>query len=488
MSDPNVNVINQNKINESWKRSWALVNIDKYPTADLQFESVRSSFHSDPSLMDHERIHLINRLEKFKIRWKSSRRNTSTDEKRQCNICQSWTYSIKYCEFCLQDYLNVDFGNWTSGNDEIDIIIRKSQMCVSSPERIFKWIPYDDFEKITLKTKSGYASIYSAIWKNGLVKWDSENLTLESVGPRYVVLKKLENSNQMDGRWLEKIISYSCNDEYADVLVECYGITQEPGTLDYILVLNHLECNLYQFLIEHDYSLTWKQKFDIIGDLAYKLGKLHTADSIHGNLHLGNILLARQIGTFFISDLGFCEPIDQHPDNIYGNLPYIAPEVLYNKQYSKQSDIYSLGLIMWVVSSGDLPFIDRNHDAKLALDLVNGLRPKISGEIPSEYIKLMIQCWDAVPENRPDAWEINKEITKLLKKFYENSPIDSYKNMDSLIAETSIISTCSQENADLKTCPHSSQLYYFKDLPLPKNSTIGNFFSILLRYLVLSLY
>ncbi|CAG8470659.1 6923_t:CDS:2 [Gigaspora rosea] len=200
-----LSVINQNRVNEYWKKSWALVNIEKYPTADLQFESVRSSFYGDPSLLEHERIHLINRLEKFKTRWKSSHRNTGVDEKRQCQICQSWTYSIQYCEFCIQDYLKVDFGNWTSGNDEIDIIIRQSQICVSSPEKIFRWIPYEDFEKVTLKTKGGHASIYSAIWKDGLLKWNSEELLFENVGPRCVILKKLENSSQMDGRWLEKI-------------------------------------------------------------------------------------------------------------------------------------------------------------------------------------------------------------------------------------------------------------------------------------------
>ncbi|CAG8647437.1 34416_t:CDS:2 [Gigaspora margarita] len=327
-----LSVINQNRVNEYWKKSWALVNIEKYPTADLQFESVRSSFHGDPSLLEHERIHLINRLEKFKTRWKSSHRNTGADEKRQCQICQSWTYSIQYCEFCIQDYLKVDFGNWTSGNDEIDIIIRQSQICVSSPEKIFRWIPYEDFEKVTLKTKGGHASIYSAIWKDGLLKWDSEELLFENVGPRCVILKKLENSSQMDGRWLEK----------------CYGITQEPGTLDFILVLNHLECNLHQFLIEHNYTLTWKQKFDIIGDLAYKLGKIHNADSVHGNLH----------------------------------------------------------------------------------------------------------C----------------EITKFVKNYYESSYTETYKDMESQLA-TSRISAYSQENTELKTYLHNSQLYCFKDLPRPKNAT-----------------
>ncbi|KAF0497711.1 kinase-like domain-containing protein [Gigaspora margarita] len=280
-----LSVINQNRVNEYWKKSWALVNIEKYPTADLQFESVRSSFHGDPSLLEHERIHLINRLEKFKTRWKSSHRNTGADEKRQCQICQSWTYSIQYCEFCIQDYLKVDFGNWTSGNDEIDIIIRQSQICVSSPEKIFRWIPYEDFEKVTLKTKGGHASIYSAIWKDGLLKWDSEELLFENVGPRCVILKKLENSSQMDGRWLEK------------------------------------------------------------------------------------------------------------------------------------------------------------------------------------------QCWDAMPENRPDALEISQEITKFVKNYYESSYTETYKDMESQLAETSRISAYSQENTELKTYLHNSQLYCFKDLPRPKNAT-----------------
>ncbi|RIA94087.1 kinase-like domain-containing protein, partial [Glomus cerebriforme] len=50
-----------------------------------------------------------------------------------------------------------------------------------------------------------------------------------------------------------------------------------------------------------------------------------------------------------ISDLGLCKPVNQPnvKNDVYGILPYIAPEVLRGNQYTKAADIYSLGIIMW---------------------------------------------------------------------------------------------------------------------------------------------
>ncbi|RIA86791.1 kinase-like domain-containing protein, partial [Glomus cerebriforme] len=50
-----------------------------------------------------------------------------------------------------------------------------------------------------------------------------------------------------------------------------------------------------------------------------------------------------------ISDLGLCRPVNQPNVNndVYGVLPYIAPEVLRGKPYTKAADIYSFGIIMW---------------------------------------------------------------------------------------------------------------------------------------------
>ncbi|RGB33873.1 kinase-like domain-containing protein, partial [Rhizophagus diaphanus] len=57
-----------------------------------------------------------------------------------------------------------------------------------------------------------------------------------------------------------------------------------------------------------------------------------------------------------VSDLGFCEPADKPSTSIYGNLPYIAPEVITGREYTFASDIYSIGMLMWDISSGQPPF------------------------------------------------------------------------------------------------------------------------------------
>ncbi|CAI2201181.1 18696_t:CDS:1, partial [Funneliformis geosporum] len=79
------------------------------------------------------------------------------------------------------------------------------------------------------------------------------------------------------------------------------------------------------------------------------------------------------------------------------------PEVINGKGYTFASDIYSIGMLMWEVSSGQQPFADFEHNYDLAINLMKGIRPLIVQETPTEYKNLMIQCWDADPLKRPDA-------------------------------------------------------------------------------------
>ena len=110
-------------------------------------------------------------------------------------------------------------------------------------------------------------------------------------------------------------------------------------------------------------------------------------------MHSGNVLYNQKTQTFHVSDL----PINKPSDNIYGNLPYIASEVINKKEYTFASDIYSIGILMWEISSGQPPFVEKhNYDpAILALKIIDGTRPKIIPGTPSKYKELMEQCWDA---------------------------------------------------------------------------------------------
>ncbi|POG62091.1 kinase-like domain-containing protein [Rhizophagus irregularis DAOM 181602=DAOM 197198] len=146
------------------------------------------------------------------------------------------------------------------------------------------------------------------------------------------------------------------------------------------------------------------------------MNKIHNENAIHRDLHSGNILF-EYTNNFRISDLGFCGPVDKPLNSVYGNLPYIAPEVITEKNTTFASDIYSIGILMWEISSGQLPFVNYEY---LAMKIVNGMRPKIVPGTPLEYKKLMEQCWDADLTKRPDAIILETEMKKLLLSFQNN--------------------------------------------------------------------
>ncbi|PKC59202.1 hypothetical protein RhiirA1_469798 [Rhizophagus irregularis] len=93
-----------------------------------------------------------------------------------------------------------------------------------------------------------------------------------------------------------------------------------------------------------------------------------------------------------ISDFGFCGPADKPLKSIYGNLLYIAPEVIIGKEQTFKSDIHSIAMFMLEISSGQPPFTNYEHNYDLAMNIVNGIRPKIVSGTPLEYKNLMKQC------------------------------------------------------------------------------------------------
>jgi len=128
-----------------------------------------------------------------------------------------------------------------------------------------------------------------------------------------------------------------------------------------MLVMSRMNINLRNYLQQNHNKLTWKERIKIISDIIYSLYLIHYENAIHRDLHSGNILFFQLDQRFSISDLGFCGPADKPLNSIYGNLPYIAPEVIVGKGTTFKSDIYSIGMLMWEISSGQPPFFNKNH-------------------------------------------------------------------------------------------------------------------------------
>jgi serine/threonine protein kinase len=97
-------------------------------------------------------------------------------------------------------------------------------------------------------------------------------------------------------------------------------------------------------------------------------------------------------------------------DDIYGVMPFMAPEVLRGKPYTPASDMYSFSMIMWEFTSGITPFNNRAHDIHLSLSICKGERPEIIENTPQCYVDLMKKCWDENPLKRPSSKEVLKII------------------------------------------------------------------------------
>ena len=83
--------------------------------------------------------------------------------------------------------LKGNFTNWTSGNEKIDDFIQEMQLKIDDVEDImFEWIPYNQFSGIKEIGKSGWATVYSAIWKNGPLEYNADKKVYERVSDKKV--------------------------------------------------------------------------------------------------------------------------------------------------------------------------------------------------------------------------------------------------------------------------------------------------------------
>ncbi|RGB27614.1 kinase-like domain-containing protein, partial [Rhizophagus diaphanus] len=129
---------------------------------------------------------------------------------------------------------------------------------------------------------------------------------------------------------------------------------------------------------------------------------IHYRNAIHRDFHSGNILFDSD-HKWKIGDLGLLQAVNNKSSNndIYGVIPYIAPEVFRGSKFTKEADIYSFGMIMWELTTGCKPFNNAKHDHTLIYKILDGERPEITEDTPECYANLMKSCWDPDPKKRP---------------------------------------------------------------------------------------
>lgn len=156
------------------------------------------------------------------------------------------------------------------------------------------------------------------------------------------------------------------------------------------------------------------KKLIVIYGIASAMAYLHSHNIIHRDLNVYNICLdynkMPKITGFNISK----EIKDGKPTKskkIKGTPAYLAPEVFLKHEYSKASDVYSFGLLLYEILTDKMPF-DVNSNA---IDIKRFIadqnkRPKFNKAIPKSYRHLIEKCWSQNPEERPTFDEIVQNL------------------------------------------------------------------------------
>ncbi|GBC06258.1 hypothetical protein RclHR1_06710008 [Rhizophagus clarus] len=422
----------------------------------------------------------------------------------KCFECKQINTGKNWCHTCNSKRFQQNFDNWTSGNDDIDKLIQNAQLSAENHYQVLEWISFNRFNKPKYIAEGGFGKVYKASWKDGhITHWDTaySQWSRRRESGSFVALKSLNNSQNIKLEFINEIVLHLKIHEYkmTDQIIKCYGITQEPNTKDYIMVMNYavrgnlqnsLNNQKKKFLKQQQrYNFSnlelglrlWRYKFNVLKNISSGLRRIHVNELIHRDLHIGNIVC--NYNSPSITDMGLCKPanyseLESAENQIYGVLAYLAPEILRGNDYTKASDVYSFGIIMYVVISELLPYHDNAHNEFLALNICEGLRPEFNIKVPQLILHLIKRCLDADPSNRPNAKELTRILDKWLIDFsmYISDPESIKTELISQVEETEKInSNLLAKDSSLRNKIHPEAIYKsspinFDNLPEPKNS------------------
>ncbi|POG59808.1 kinase-like domain-containing protein [Rhizophagus irregularis DAOM 181602=DAOM 197198] len=224
----------------------------------------------------------------------------------------------------------------------------------------------------------------------------------------------------------------------------------------YMLVMEYADSGtLRNYLRENFSNLIWNDKFRIAYQLANAVSCLHNEGVIHRDLHSENVLVHTHRNsrtsrseqdfshfTIKLADFGLSKQMDilVRSKSATGAVRYVDPKKFTLEKYSlnEKSDVYSIGVLLWEISSGRQPYMGKEKWF-LVVNVPKGLRETPIPNTPEDYIKIYTDCWKHEVNDRPNINEVVTRLDAIIKKNNNTNNSRAY-NFDTDVQQP--ISSC----------------------------------------------
>ena len=202
-------------------------------------------------------------------------------------------------------------------------------------------------------------------------------------------------------------------------IVSVYDVSHTAG-VEYIVMELIEGVTLMQYMQKKG-ALSWKEAAHFSTQIAKALEHAHSKGIVHRDIKPQNIMILRD-GTIKVADFGIAaleSAQEQRSDQTVGSVHYIAPEQARGETPDTRSDIYSLGVVMYEMLTGQMPY-DGETAEQIALKHIAGVAVpprQLNAEIPEELERITLKAMNAdIRERYPSASELLTDLEEFRKQ------------------------------------------------------------------------
>lgn len=232
-------------------------------------------------------------------------------------------------------------------------------------------------------------------------------------------------------------------------IVEMYDVGEDNG--DFYIVMEYVDGRNLKQLIKKRGALTFPEVIDIMLQLTDGLSHAHDAYIIHRDIKPQNILILEN-GLVKITDFGIAMALNNtqltQTNSVMGSVHYLPPEQAAGKGSTIKSDVYALGILMYELLTGKLPFKGENA-VEIALKHMKDPLPSLRRElndVPQSLENVIIKASAKNPKNRySSAREMHEDLKTVMDEDRLNEPRHIYKYLEHDLEDTKVLPVIKEE-------------------------------------------